>query len=79
MKFRYDGLGTSLERQARRKGYTLGPDAERVETARLAVFTLMFHNILDDKQVEEAWAKLDKKVRSRLEKVDLGEEDNNGY
>ena len=69
MKFRYDGLAPSVEYQVRKKGYTLGPDAERVEVARQAIFTLMFQKILSEKQVEAAWERLDKKVLGRLVKV----------
>ena len=70
MKFRYDGLAPSVEYQVKKKGYTLGVDAERVEIARQAIFTLMFQKILNDKQVNDAWEKLDKKVLGRLVKVD---------
>lgn len=71
MKFKYDGLAEPVERQVNKKGYTLGPDAERVEIARQAIFTLMFQNILSEKQVSDAWERLDKKVLGRLVKVEI--------
>lgn len=69
MKFNYDGLSPAIERQANKKGMTLGPDAERVEIARQAIFTLMFQKILTESQVKAAWEMLDKKVGERIAKL----------
>lgn len=67
--FRYGVLCDSLEKQANEQGFTLGKKADKFESHRNEIHSLLFGGIITDSMSSKCFEKLQKQVVKSLKRI----------
>lgn len=69
VEFRYGALSDSLEEQAKKQGFTLGNNAERLQAICNAMIMCWIHGLVTDSQKDMMMKKMQKMVIKDLKQI----------